>query len=71
MGLAGVNAQQSTVFDTLGDLYRPLSQSTVRKAIFIGKQITGTYDWATHVGALDGRREEEPPGAGAAAATAT
>lgn len=48
MGLAGVNAQQSTVFDTSGDLYRPLSQSTVRKAIFVGKQVTGTYDWSSH-----------------------
>ncbi|UNK50717.1 DUF3108 domain-containing protein [Lysobacter sp. S4-A87] len=48
MGLAGVNAQQSTVFDTVGDAYRPLSQSTVRKALFVGKKITGTYDWASH-----------------------
>ena len=46
-GLANVNAQQSTVFDTIGDTYRPLSQSTVRKAIFLGKQMTGTYDWNT------------------------
>jgi hypothetical protein len=46
-GLANVNAQQSTVFDTVGDTYRPLSQSTVRKAIFLGKQMTGTYDWNT------------------------
>ncbi len=48
MGLAGVNAQQSTVFDTVGDTYRPLSQSTVRKALFVGKQITGSYDWGNH-----------------------
>ncbi|MFC3816851.1 DUF3108 domain-containing protein [Lysobacter sp. GCM10012299] len=48
MGLAGVNAQQSTVFDTVGDNYRPLSQSTVRKALFLGKKISGTYDWANH-----------------------
>ncbi|HEY0502456.1 MAG TPA: DUF3108 domain-containing protein [Lysobacter sp.] len=47
VGLANVNAQQSTVFDTLGETYRPLSQSTVRKAVFLGKQITGTYDWNT------------------------
>lgn len=48
IGLAGVNAQQSTVFDTVGDTYRPLSQSTVRKAVFLGRQITGTYDWSSH-----------------------
>lgn len=48
MGLAGANAQQSTVFDLIGDTYRPLSQSTVRKAVFMGREITGTYDWSTH-----------------------
>ncbi|WP_342315936.1 DUF3108 domain-containing protein [Lysobacter sp. FW306-1B-D06B] len=49
IGLAGANAQQSTVFDVVGsDVYRPLSQSTVRKAVFVGKEITGTYDWASH-----------------------
>lgn len=47
VGLAGVNAQQSTVFDAVGDRYRPLSQSTVRKAVFMGKEMTGTYDWST------------------------
>ncbi|UTA55535.1 DUF3108 domain-containing protein [Lysobacter soli] len=46
MGLANVNAQQSTVFDVVAnDVYRPLSQSTVRKAIFVGRKMTGTYDW--------------------------
>ncbi len=45
VGLANVNAQQSTVFDTVGEIYRPLSQSTVRKAVFLGKKIVGTYDW--------------------------
>ena len=49
IGLAGANAQQSTVFDVVGaDTYRPLSQSTVRKAIFVGRKITGTYDWNAH-----------------------
>ncbi len=49
MGLANANAQQSTVFDVVGDeVYRPLSQSTVRKAIFMGREVTGTYDWSTH-----------------------
>jgi hypothetical protein len=48
MGLANVNAQQSTVFDTVGETYRPLSQGTVRKAVFMGRKITGVYDWSTH-----------------------
>lgn len=65
MGLAGVNAQQSTVFEMVGDVYRPLSQSTVRKALFVGKQMTGTYDWASHSARWTGdvkknRREPVP-----------
>jgi len=47
MSLAGLDLQQSTVFDTPNDVFRPLSQSTVRKALFTRKQITGTYDWST------------------------
>src|SRR5687768_6535454 len=48
MGQANANAQQSTVFDVVGDgVYRPLSQSTVRKAIFVGRKMVGTYDWNT------------------------
>lgn len=45
-GLAGANAQQSTVFDTVGEAYRPLSQSTVRKAMLGKRTTTGTYDWS-------------------------
>jgi len=48
MGLAGLDLQQSTVFEAPGDQLRPLSQSTVRKALFSRKQITGTYDWTHH-----------------------
>ena len=45
LGIAGLNLQQSTLFDVAGTQYRPLTQSTVRKALF-GKRIaTGTYDW--------------------------
>lgn len=46
IGLAGINAEQSTIFDQQGETYRPLSQSTVRKALFTRRQITGTYDWS-------------------------
>ena len=34
----------------------------MRKAIFIGKQVTGTYDWSNHSARWTRRREEEPPG---------
>ncbi len=46
LGVLGLNVQQSTVFDTIDGRYRPLSQSTVRKGLFLGKTATGAYDWA-------------------------
>lgn len=46
MGLAGAAAQQSTLFDTVGEAYRPLSQTMVRKVLFSKRTITGTYDWS-------------------------
>ncbi len=45
IGLAGINAEQSTVFDTIGETYRPLTQSTLRRTLFTRKQTIGTYDW--------------------------
>ena len=44
----GLNIEQSTVFNRErdGQLYVPLSQSTVRKAVFVGKKVTGVYDWS-------------------------
>ena len=47
LGLAGINAEQSTVFDTVGETYRPLTQSTLRKTLFTRKQTVGLYDWAS------------------------
>ena len=44
-GLAGINAEQSTVFDLVGETYRPLTQATVNKSIFTRKQTIGLYDW--------------------------
>ena len=43
--VAGINAEQSTVFELRGETYRPLSQSTVRRTVFTRRQTTGTYDW--------------------------
>ncbi|GAB3103911.1 DUF3108 domain-containing protein [Lysobacter terrae] len=49
VGLAGIAAQQSTVFDiAAGGQYRPLAQSTLRKIVFTKKQTVGVYDWRSH-----------------------
>lgn len=44
--LAGLNIEQSTVFDTVGEDFRPLSQATVRHALLMGKKMVGTYNWS-------------------------
>ena len=44
-GVVGLNLQQSTAFDVIDDVYRPLGQSTVRKGLFLGRKTVGTYDW--------------------------
>ena len=44
--VAGINAEQSTVFETDGETFRPLTQSTVRSHVFTRRQSTGVYDWA-------------------------
>lgn len=46
--LAGLNIEQSTVFDAVDGQFRPLSQATVRHALFMGKKMVGTYDWTLH-----------------------
>jgi hypothetical protein len=45
-GVIGLNLQQSTVFDANDAGFRPLSQSTVRKGLFLGKKTVGVYDWS-------------------------
>lgn len=45
-GIVGLDIDQSTAFDVDGAHYRPLSQATVRKALLMGRKVTGTYDWA-------------------------
>lgn len=44
-GIAGINIQQSTVFDVVGGQYRPVTQATVRHALFRTRKTTGIYDW--------------------------
>lgn len=43
--LAGLSAEQSTVFDLSGKHYRPLAQSTLRRSLFTKRQTVGVYDW--------------------------
>ncbi len=40
----GLNLEQSTVFEKRGDTYVPISQATVRKGLFLGKKVSGTYN---------------------------
>ncbi|MCL7713048.1 DUF3108 domain-containing protein [Stenotrophomonas mori] len=53
-GILGLNLEQSTVFDNQETVYVPLSQSTVKKALFLGKKVTGTYNWQEHVAQWQG-----------------
>lgn len=48
VGLAGINAEQSTVFDATAAGYRPVSQATRRSALFTKRATTGTYDWSAN-----------------------
>jgi len=52
--LAGLNIEQSTVFDNVDGQFRPLSQATVRRAVFMGKKMVGTYDWAARTAQWQG-----------------
>lgn len=45
--LTGLNVQQSTVFDADAGWFRPLSQSTVKRAFLSGRKRVGIYDWTT------------------------
>jgi hypothetical protein len=47
MRLTGLNLQQSTLFDTDGHAYRPLSQATVKRAFLSRRKTVGLYDWNT------------------------
>jgi len=45
MRLTGLNLQQSTLFDSNGADFRPLSQSTVKRAFLSSRKTIGVYDW--------------------------
>ena len=59
----GLNLEQSTVFNNEGNVYTPLSQSTVKKALFLGKKVTGTYNWQTGTAQWQGdlKKERQQP----------
>lgn len=46
--LVKLDIDQETLFDEHAGRYRPLRQSTVRKALFFGRTVQGTYDWTRH-----------------------
>ncbi|HST45600.1 MAG TPA: DUF3108 domain-containing protein [Luteimonas sp.] len=53
-GLVRLNLDQSTVFEDAGPRFRPISQSTVRKALLFGRKTVGTYDWASRTARWSG-----------------
>ena len=58
-GIVGLNLEQSTVFDEANGIFRPLSQSTVRKAaVFFNRRVTGTYDWHANTARWSGDIKE-------------
>lgn len=65
MGFVGINAEQSSVFDDLGEVYRPITQATVNKNVFTRKQTIGIYDWnsrtANWQGDVKGSRRRPVP----------
>ncbi|MDN5780972.1 MAG: DUF3108 domain-containing protein [Luteimonas sp.] len=59
VGILGLNIQQSTVFDDIDGQFRPLTQSTIRKGLFLGKKINGVYDWGSHSARWQGSIKDE------------
>jgi Protein of unknown function (DUF3108) len=65
-GILGLNLEQDTLFDVVGTVYRPLRQSTTRKAaVFFNRKVEGVYDWNRNIarwtGDLSKRRREPVP----------
>ncbi|EKU25518.1 DUF3108 domain-containing protein [Xanthomonas graminis] len=61
--ILGLNIEQSTVFRTQDGRYVPQSQSTVKKAMFFGKKVTGVYDWGKGLARWDGdlKKDRQQP----------
>ncbi|MEN5210031.1 DUF3108 domain-containing protein [Stenotrophomonas terrae] len=55
----GLNIEQSNVFTNEGSVYTPLSQSTVKKALFMSKKVTGVYNWQAGTAQWQGDLKDE------------
>ncbi|MFP7722049.1 DUF3108 domain-containing protein [Lysobacter sp. A3-1-A15] len=56
--IAGINAEQSTLFEDRGETYRPLTQATVRRTVFTQRKSVGTYDWRSRLARWQGDVKE-------------
>ena len=56
--IAGLNFEQSTVFDVVDGRYRPLGQSTVRRVLLGKRRTAGSYDWSRRVAQWTGDVKE-------------
>lgn len=54
MRLTGLNVQQSTLFDSNGAGFRPLSQATVKRAFLASRKSVGVYDWTSRTARWSG-----------------
>jgi hypothetical protein len=45
MRVAGLNLQQSTVFEQYDNQYRPISQALVKRVFLANRKSVGVYDW--------------------------
>lgn len=62
-GVLGLNLLQTTEFEELGGQFRPLSQLTERRGLFLGKKVHGRYDWSAGTAQWQGdieRRRRAP-----------
>ncbi|UNK43297.1 DUF3108 domain-containing protein [Luteimonas sp. S4-F44] len=65
-GILGLNVEQGTRFDLVGETFRPLTQHTLRKAaVLFNRRTEGVYDWtkgvATWTGDISKRRRAPVP----------
>lgn len=65
MRLTGLNLQQSTLFDNIGNQYRPLTQALVKRVFLSNRKTVGVYDWNAHsarwTGAIKKTRQRPVP----------
>lgn len=57
--LLALNIEQSTVFDTAGEVLRPLSQATVKHALFTDTKVLGMFDWQARTARWKGHVDKD------------